>query len=192
MPRLRATAVSSACVLLPRAVLNVMLQERLARLPNETGGFLLGHRRRGHIEIVEATLQAKMDRASETSFERIDLNHRHRAEAVWESSGGRIGLVGDWHTHPFGPPRPSAADRNAWRQLVSSIQENGVGIILAEGEPGVFVAPLRWSLLGAKRCSLVEECDADLVFECAGCRSGLADRRQRKVGRHLLHVGHER
>lgn len=181
MPRLRATAVSRACVLLPRAVLNVMLQERLARLPKETGGFLLGHRRGSHIEIVEATLQAKMDQASETSFERIDLHHQHRAEAVWESSGGRIGLVGDWHTHPFGSPRPSAADRSAWRQLVSSIRGNGVGIILAEGEPGVFVAPRRWNLLGAKQCSLVEECDADLVFEVAGCRSGLADRRQRNA-----------
>lgn len=181
MPRLRNAAVSEACVLLPRAVLDIMLKERAARLPKETGGFLLGHRRGSHIEIVEATLQAKMDLASETSFERIDLHHRHRAEAVWEWSAGRIGLVGDWHTHPFGPPLPSMADRNAWRKLVASIRGNGVGIILAEGEPGVFVAPRRWSLLGAKQCTLVEECDADLVFEVAGCRSGLAVSRERKV-----------
>lgn len=177
MPRLHSTTVSRACVLLPRAVLNVMLKQRVARLPKETGGFLLGRRRGSHIEIVEATLQAKMDRASETSFERIDLHHRHRAEAVWQSSEGRIGLVGDWHTHPCGPPVPSAADKSAWRQLVSSIQGDAVGIILAEGGPGVFVAPRRWSLLGARQCSLVEECEEDLVFGGGGCNLRRADER---------------
>jgi hypothetical protein len=36
---------------------------------------------------------------------------------AWDASGGQVTFLGDWHTHPGGPPFPSARDRRALEQL---------------------------------------------------------------------------
>ena len=142
-----------------------MLQgQRIEKLPHETGGFLLGMRRGPHIEITGATVEGPDDYATKYSFERRDEVHGRTAVTAWEAAGGTVGLVGDWHSHPFGPPTPSGTDRSAWRKLGASIGCSAVGIILAEGEPGVFLAPRRWSIVGALRCRVVEEDNQELVF----------------------------
>lgn len=156
--------MNGGAILLPRRVLNLIQGQRADRLPNETGGFLLGMRRGHHIEITEATVQSPDDHATPFSFERRDAQHRQRAVAVWEAANGEVGLVGDWHTHPFGPACPSRTDRAAWRALVANTRNEAVGVILAEGAPGVFLAPRGWSLSGAQLCTLVEEGPDELIF----------------------------
>jgi integrative and conjugative element protein (TIGR02256 family) len=166
--------VSGGAVILPKRVLAALQSQRAERLPRETGGFLLGMRRGRHIEITHATVQGPEDEATNVSFERRDPGHKDRAVAIWEETNGIIGLVGDWHTHPFGPPIPSTTDRAAWRSLVSSIGHSAVGIILAEGSPGVFIAPKGWLLSGAQRCETLEDINEEIVF-AAGVQHLLAE-----------------
>lgn len=156
--------MSGSAIILPKRVLVSLQAQRSQRLPNETGGFVLGMRRGRHIEITGVTMQEAGDQASAYYFERRDAAHQRKAVSAWEASGGAVSLVGDWHSHPYGPPNPSSTDRTAWRDLSSAIGGSAVGIILANGEPGIFLSPRRWSLLGAQRCSLIEETTDEFVF----------------------------
>lgn len=166
--------MSGGAVILPKRVLATLQSQRAERLPRETGGFLLGMRRGNYIEITDVTVQGREDEATKFSFERRDRAHRDRAVAVWEAAGGTVGLVGDWHTHPFGPPVPSSTDRAAWRVLAASVGHIAVGIILAEGEPGVFLAPKGWSLSGAQRCRILEETPEEIVLVSGNVKGPLS------------------
>jgi integrative and conjugative element protein (TIGR02256 family) len=121
-------------------------------------------RRGRHIEITDATVQGPEDEATRFSFERRDRAHQDRAVAIWEETSGTVGLVGDWHTHPFGPPSPSGTDRAAWRVLAGSVGHGVVGIILAEGDPGIFLARKGWALSGTQRCRVLEETPDELIL----------------------------
>ena len=166
--------MSCGAVILPKRVLATLQAQRAARLPWETGGFLLGMRRGRHIEITHATVQGPEDEATRFSFERLDRVHQDRAVAIWKEAGGTVGLVGDWHTHPFGSPIPSGTDRAAWRVLAASVGHSAVGIILAEGDPGVFLAPKGWSLSGAQPCGILEENEEEIVLARGNLRGSLS------------------
>jgi len=163
--------VSRGAVILPKRVLATLQGQRAERLPQETGGFLLGMRRGRHIEITHATVQGPEDEATPFSFERRDRAHRDHAVAIWERAGGTVGLVGDWHTHPSGPPTPSATDRSAWKELAATIGCDTIGIILATGDPGIFLIPNGWSLSGARSCRVLEETQEELVLIAQGMGS---------------------
>jgi integrative and conjugative element protein (TIGR02256 family) len=141
-----------------------LLAERLAHLPRETGGFLVGRRRGAHIEVTRATLQAPDDVATRASFERVDASHTTLAVDAWNQDAGLSGLVGDWHSHPIGGARPSGMDERAWRKLVAAERAPVVGLILGDGEVAVYLARLKWTRLTVTRCDLMEETDQDLVF----------------------------
>ena len=86
---------------------------RLAVLPNETGGVLLGYHdfNVGAIVLVDALPAPSDSHCSPGSFERgiADL-----AKAVQDASArtaGIVGYVGEWHSHPRGhAARPSQDD----------------------------------------------------------------------------------
>ncbi|RYY17786.1 MAG: hypothetical protein EON55_01285 [Alphaproteobacteria bacterium] len=128
-------------VLVPRRLLTAMTNERIAHLPNETGGFLIGTRRGPHIEVTELTTQGRGDRSTSTTFERLCPSHRERIHSAWRSSGATETMVGDWHSHPVGSSRPSGTDRSAWRSLVRSNGLPMIGVIDAGAtKPGVYLA----------------------------------------------------
>src|SRR5690349_5610152 len=117
-------------VLLPKTLLARLLEERQRFLPNETGGYLLGLKRRSHIEITDATFQADGDIASPTSFERADRSHFETAVTAWKADEGKTGYVGDWHSHPVGSGTPSGIDRATWASLQRHADTDIVGLIL--------------------------------------------------------------
>ncbi len=85
-------------------VVETMLAEARAAFPQEACGLLLG---RTCIET--ATRCTNVHPAPETHFE-IDpqaLVDAHRA-----ARGGDVQVLGYWHSHPSGPPEPSATDRS--------------------------------------------------------------------------------
>ncbi|MGN6500412.1 MAG: Mov34/MPN/PAD-1 family protein [Tsuneonella sp.] len=87
-----------------RAQLAVLLAYAVEAHPCEACGLLLG--REGRIE--EVRLCANIHPSPETHFE-IDpqaLIDAHRA-----ARAGGPQVIGYWHSHPLGPPRPSATDR---------------------------------------------------------------------------------
>ncbi len=85
----------------------------------ETGGILLGRGpdRDGRIEITEVG-DSGPRATRRPDFFRRDLAHsRALAERAWRHS--RSVWVGEWHTHPAGDPRPSAADLRTYCRLLS-------------------------------------------------------------------------
>ncbi|WP_120716292.1 Mov34/MPN/PAD-1 family protein [Tsuneonella amylolytica] len=111
-----------------------MLARASAAYPREACGLLLG--RAGTIET--ATLAANVHSNPDTHFE-IDpqaLVDAHRA-----ARAGGPEVIGYWHSHPHGPPAPSATDR------AHGTGDGRVWAIVGEGRvgwwrdsPGGFVA----------------------------------------------------
>jgi len=144
-------------VLLSKKVADEIRQARHDRLPKETGGFLIGLRRGPHVEITDLTHQGTGDYASRTSFERRDPKHRKKILASWRASGSTESLVGDWHSHPYGAPEPSATDRKAWKTLAQAVGRPVIGLIEAGlTMPGIFLAVRRGLRFGV-RLEMVEE-----------------------------------
>ncbi len=109
----------------------------------EEGGILLGAYRDGGLEVTSLTEAAPGDERSLTRFVRQDLRHQAAATLAWQQSGGTITIVGEWHTHPSGEPRPSSTDLRTWK-----------GVLRSSGYPRAFViaAPGTWSAwLGTRR-----------------------------------------
>ncbi|WP_092734947.1 Mov34/MPN/PAD-1 family protein [Agrobacterium fabrum] len=149
-------------LLLPNAVtagIRMYLATRTDR--NEHGGLLLGYRKAGAIEVKEATFPNRWDKASPIRFYRSAVGHRTKALREWIVSGGTVGWVGEWHSHPFGSSNPSSIDRNSWRAISNHTGEQMVFLIF--GLEDVFVGS-QFPRYGAFRSlSLAEQSDdADL------------------------------
>ena len=160
-------------VIIPVAIGKAMQAERSKHLPRETGGFLLGLRRGESIEVSEFTPQSTQDQADASSFERIDPDHQRRATKAWVRANGLVGLIGDWHTHPFGAGTPSSADKAAWCTLIDAMDAPGIGIIVVDNELCVFAFREGWSGLRVKRLHSIANDRDDFVF----CESRKSDAR---------------
>jgi integrative and conjugative element protein (TIGR02256 family) len=84
--------------------------------PWEVGGWLLGYWSGGTaITITHATPPAS--RGTPFGVTVSGRGHRDRFDQAWDSSNGKVTDLGDWHTHPGGPVRPSSRDRRASSQI---------------------------------------------------------------------------
>ncbi len=152
-------------VVFPTRLLDRLREARLESLPAETGGFLIGFRRGEHVEVTDATFQGAADLASRFSFERVDPAHGQQVVRVWQASSGYCSLIGDWHSHPFGPAEPSSLDKAAWKRLARDTNGMIVGLIEAgHGQPGVFACRRRLLRGGVRRLTEVERTHADASF----------------------------
>jgi integrative and conjugative element protein (TIGR02256 family) len=98
-----------------------MMQEAVATCQDrpESGGILLGSVRGPHLEITAFTVPAATDERTMISFVRQDRTHQVAADRAWKLSKGEVGFMGEWHTHPSGPPAPSMIDRGSWARLAA-------------------------------------------------------------------------
>jgi integrative and conjugative element protein (TIGR02256 family) len=163
MPSLRRP-LAAAAILIPKRLLGELRTEREAQLPVETGGYLIGHRRRPHLDVTGATHQGEGDIATGYSFDRADPSHGRRAVEAWKKDGGLSTVVGDWHSHPTGRGDASGADETAWRTLARAARAPMVGIILGDAAEAVYLTTVTWAGTFAARCRLIEESEDDLVF----------------------------
>ncbi|WP_410052160.1 Mov34/MPN/PAD-1 family protein [Bradyrhizobium sp. SZCCHNRI3042] len=85
----------------------------------ESGGILLGSVRGPHLEITAFTRPAATDEGTMTHFVRRDPAHQAAADDAWKRSAQEVGFMGEWHTHPSGPPMPSGIDRMSWANLTT-------------------------------------------------------------------------
>jgi integrative and conjugative element protein (TIGR02256 family) len=100
----------------PRA-LAVITAETAARFgPEETGGILLGHDLGHQILVTAAGDPGPGATHTPTRFRR-DLAYAGKlADAAYEHDHSV--WVGDWHTHPRGPTRPSRYDLRTYRRFL--------------------------------------------------------------------------
>ena len=105
---------------------------RQEKLPNETGGVLLGScdMQRKIIYIVETIPSPHDSEEWSTGFIRGTEGLQPQAEAISLATDGMLRYVGEWHSYPDGAAvRPSGYDRG---------QMNWLGNIMdREGQPGV-------------------------------------------------------
>lgn len=88
----------------------------------ETGGIILGERATAAGDIVIHHLVGPGPKAKRRfrSFEPDTAYTQIELERAWFASGGAITYLGDWHTHPWGPLRPSQPDLEAMRLIAET------------------------------------------------------------------------
>ena len=113
---------------------------RQERLPNETGGVLIGYFDvpRKSVYVVDA-LPAPTDSAEhKTAFVRGFAGLREELEVIEDRSGGQVNYIGEWHSHPDGAGvRPSADDAVLLASIADEMRMDGwPGVMMIVGEGG--------------------------------------------------------
>lgn len=128
---------------------NLMRYYRRRRLPNETGGVLLGKiDYEGRTVYVATALPSPPDSVEwPTVYIRGVQGLREKVEAITRVTGGELSYVGEWHSHPEGcSSEPSEDDRKAHGWLVSEMGTEGLpGLIAIQSdsvEPHFLIALL--------------------------------------------------
>jgi len=107
-------------LLLPDAIENQMKRELRAAGRREIGGVLLGEFvRPGVFRVAEITVQRAGGTSS--SFVRIPRLHVEAIKAFFERTGHRyerFNYLGEWHSHPSYPTRPSGSDVRAMEEIL--------------------------------------------------------------------------
>lgn len=92
------------------------MRERLLRAaPKETGGLMIGvtHSKRRVIYVTRIIDPPPDSKGTPSGFRRGTRRLPQTVDAVKKASGGLLGYVGDWHTHPRGSGRISTTDIKA-------------------------------------------------------------------------------
>jgi integrative and conjugative element protein (TIGR02256 family) len=152
--------VSRPHLLIDRTVLDHMRESaRASGFRHEVGGVLLGSRRGPHLHISQATTPQAQDRSSWARFWRSPAGHQEIAQRAWKRSGGRIGYLGEWHSHPQRHPLPSSLDRSSWSSTTAThgvplaFVIVGIESVWASIEPGK-----------GRRWGIVQDDEAGVLF----------------------------
>lgn len=122
-----------------RLILDEKLLDRLAvlresKLPNETGGVLIGHYdlNRKTIYVVD-TIPSPPDSAEwPTLYIRGSEGLLAQVQAVSDRTGGQLEYVGEWHSHPNGcPTLPSNDDLLVFAWLTEHLSVAGLPTLMA-------------------------------------------------------------
>lgn len=143
--------VADWTVVIPRSVLVELLQLRSLKLPNETGGILVGsmdlERRVLHVASPVASPKDSLEwptiyvRGSDDLLRIVKRSER--------KTDGMLGYVGEWHSHPDGhSASPSDLDSQALENLAGAMRTDGLpglsmivgeaefSVLLHDGSPG--------------------------------------------------------
>ena len=111
---------------------NKLRESRNAKLPNETGGVLIGSfdMARRIIYVVDAT-EAPLDSQECTNgFLRGLEGLQEEVDAIQEATSGMLGYVGEWHSHPTGNVAPSSPDMDVVKWVKRTLDDEGqVGVV---------------------------------------------------------------
>lgn len=100
------------------SLLDKLYQHGLLHYPNEYGGLLIGHYSDDHkTAIVLETVLPKRYRASRFYFERGSEGMKESLQAYYKQEP-KVFYLGEWHTHPDGPIKPSCRDKATMAELV--------------------------------------------------------------------------
>jgi integrative and conjugative element protein (TIGR02256 family) len=100
--------------------------------PNETGGILIGliHPGRRIIYITRIIGAPQDSEGTVTRFKRGVLHLPEEIDYIQNASGGLLGYVGEWHTHPLGGRQPSATDRATMAEIRRHLEPAGLPTLL--------------------------------------------------------------
>ncbi len=128
--------------------MDLMRFHRRKRLPNETGGVLLGAIDHQQRTVYVATVLPSPSDSTEwpTAYIRGVKGLKETVEKAQAMSGGDLSYVGEWHSHPQGcNSAPSEDDRKAHQWLVGEMMKVGLpGVVFIQGEerePTILIEP---------------------------------------------------
>ena len=122
------------CLVLDRALVEHVGSLRHARLPVETGGILIGYFdvSRRYVYVVDALPAPRDSDEREDAFIRGFAGLRDEIHRIEARTGGQVGYVGEWHSHPDGAGvAMSDDDSELLRQIADEVR--------ADGQPGVLM-----------------------------------------------------
>lgn len=131
----------------------------LRAAPWEVGGWLLGYWTGDATALVVTHAMPPGARGTPFGVRIGGRGHSGRFDAAWDASGGHVTFVGDWHTHPGGPPLPSERDRAALAQLAAGEQfgtPRPLAVILANPR-------WPWSKTERRLAAYVRQTDGEVV-----------------------------
>lgn len=99
-------------VLLPISCAGEIFRHLGAEMPNEGCGLLVGRRDGPDLQIIEIAASPNISDETPTAFE-IDPGVRLKTQRAARDAG--LEIVGHFHSHPNGEPRPSDCDREQAR-----------------------------------------------------------------------------
>ena len=105
---------------------------RNAKLPNETGGVLIGSfdMARRIIYVVDATEAPADSQECRNGFLRGLEGLQEEVDSIEEATTGMLGYIGEWHSHPTRNVAPSSRDRNVIRWVEQTLEDEGkVGVV---------------------------------------------------------------
>lgn len=129
------------------AALDEMQELRTARLPNETGGVLVGtiDRKNRAIHVVAALPAPPDSKERTTSFIRGVAGLRARVEEVSRLTQGQVEYIGEWHSHPpMAGTQASHDDQQLYKWVYDELAEaEAPPIMVIAGEGGFSVFATR-------------------------------------------------
>lgn len=101
-------------------LLTKISQSRKERLPNETGGILIGSfdMQRKIVYVVDTILSPPDSKEWPTVYIRGCQGLKKKVEKIKETTAGMLDYVGEWHSHPGSGTAPSQDDIKAFSWLV--------------------------------------------------------------------------
>ncbi|MEQ8534751.1 MAG: Mov34/MPN/PAD-1 family protein [Imperialibacter sp.] len=100
----------------------------------ETGGVLLGYKKKDFIVITKA-IGPGPNAVHEDFYFRADKHYIDmRIDIEYANSGGEIVYLGEWHTHPEVVPNPSEVDLNSLKEIADS--SGSLSLLLVLGAVG--------------------------------------------------------
>ena len=115
-------------VVLDTELLDTLARMRECRLPNETGGVLLGScdRSRKILYVVDALPSPQDSEERKTSYIRGTEGLSKEVERIVHVTGSNLAYVGEWHSHPDGHGvEPSGDDKRLLDWIRAGIEEEG-------------------------------------------------------------------
>lgn len=120
-------------IIISNTVLSTIRNARRGSLPNETGGVLIGtfDMVRRVVHVVTALPAPSDSRQSPTHFVRGAKDLGPKIEAMTTATAGRLGYLGEWHSHPdHAAARPSADDERVFSYLSAHIGPTGAPFLM--------------------------------------------------------------
>ena len=127
------TSINGWTLVVNRSVLQSIHQQRLAKLPSETGGVLIGAYDvpRRIMYVVASLLSPPDSKASPTHYVRGKEGLRNEIQEIERRTSNQIEYLGEWHSHPAGHScEPSDHDRRLFSYLLDHMSRAGLPALM--------------------------------------------------------------
>jgi len=109
------------------SVVEIIRGQMGIKMPHETGGVFIGsvNHKNKTIHVVDVITEPADSVSDEVCFHRGVSGLPEKVAKIHENSGGQLGYVGEWHTHPFGPNGLSTKDIQTVKKFKTELDRSG-------------------------------------------------------------------